>query len=356
MLTEKELSKIKEELDNSAKPFYYFDDDPDGIASFLIVYRYRKEGVGVIIKARSLLTMQFLNKAINYGADRIFVLDIPDADEEVQKLNIPMTWIDHHDTNMKIKKSISYFNPKVKEKEAKKGKQKEIYIPTSYLCYQALKTDLWIGAVGCIGDYYLPDFIEEVKEKYPELLDNIDITNIDEIKYKSNLGKLVKMFSFLMMGDMKNVQTNLKILTRIDNPIELIINETSRAKKLNKYFERINSEYDKVLKNALETKINNNILFFIYPSSNISVTKDISNELSSMMRDTVIIIGREKGGELKISLRWSKDIRTPFKKVLNKVKGYGGGHENSCGGAIKSEHKETFLELMGEEIKKSNKT
>lgn len=350
MLTKKELTLIKTQLESSFKPIYFFDDDPDGLCAFLLMYKYRKEGIGVPVKARSLLTMQFVNKAINYGADRIFVLDIPDADEEVLRLNSQITWIDHHETKMKINKNITYFNPL--NRKSKSKIKKPNYFPTSYLCYKALNTNLWIAAVGCIGDYYLPDFMGEVKEKYPLLVGETNINNIDEIKYNSNLGKLVKMFSFLMMGDMRHVHENIKILTRIDDPIEILENNTSRSKKINKYFDKINIEYEKILSQALQTKVEDNILFFLYPSSNISVTKDLANELSSRMKGTVIIIGREKNGELKISLRWNKDIKTPFQNVLKNIDGYGGGHENSCGGAVKSEYKQKFLEQMKEEIKK----
>ena len=130
MLTKQELEGFKKELDESQKPYYFYDDDPDGIASSLLVYRYKQSGYGMIVKARSILTMQFVEKAVNYGADRIFVLDIPQMDDEVlEKINLPISWLDHHDI-IKVKKSISYYNPKLKDPEE--------YSPTSYWAYNTL--------------------------------------------------------------------------------------------------------------------------------------------------------------------------------------------------------------------------
>jgi hypothetical protein len=344
MLKEEDLAQIRKQLEESSKPVYFFDDDPDGVASFLLLYRYKKEGRGVIIKARSVLNMMFLKKAEEYGADRIFVLDIPEMDEEVQdKLNTPTTWIDHHDT-IKTKKIVSYFNPRTEDKEA--------YIPTAYLCYKALKTDMWVAAIGCIGDYYLPDFMEELKEKYPKLTGDANLKDIADIKYNSNLGKLIKMFSFLMMGSTKNALTNVKILTRIEDPAEIIENTTSRAKLLNKYYNKINNQYKELYQEAIKTEVKDNILLYLYNDDKISLTKDLANELSAKNQDTIIIVGRVKSGEIKMSVRWNKDIKTPFTKVFEEIEGYGGGHTNSCGGVVKEKDRETFIKLLKSNLNK----
>ena len=53
MLTEKQLKQIKDELDNCQKPLFLFDDDPDGLSSFLVLYRYKKEGKRNIFKKKN---------------------------------------------------------------------------------------------------------------------------------------------------------------------------------------------------------------------------------------------------------------------------------------------------------------
>ena len=60
----------------------------------------------------------------------------------------------------------------------------------------------------------------------------------------------------------------------------------------------------------------------------MSFTGDLSNELLSKFRDKVIIIAREKSGEMKASLRspQSINIQPVIMKALEGLEGYGGGH------------------------------
>ena len=50
MLTQNQINEIREELDNCARPIFLYDDDQDGLCSFLLLYRYKREGKGMIIK------------------------------------------------------------------------------------------------------------------------------------------------------------------------------------------------------------------------------------------------------------------------------------------------------------------
>ena len=75
MLTKKQYLQIKEELDNCKNPLFFFDDDPDGLASFLLLYRYLREGHGIIVKTHPKLTDKFVPKIEEYSADKVFVLD-----------------------------------------------------------------------------------------------------------------------------------------------------------------------------------------------------------------------------------------------------------------------------------------
>ncbi|HII88089.1 TPA: hypothetical protein HA253_00690, partial [Candidatus Woesearchaeota archaeon] len=42
--------QIKKHLDDCKKPLIFFDDDQDGTCSFLLFYRYKKEGKGIPLK------------------------------------------------------------------------------------------------------------------------------------------------------------------------------------------------------------------------------------------------------------------------------------------------------------------
>ena len=60
-LEKKFFEDIRKELETTSRPLYFFDDDPDGLASFLLLYRFIGEGKGVIVKAGPTLDDSYLN-------------------------------------------------------------------------------------------------------------------------------------------------------------------------------------------------------------------------------------------------------------------------------------------------------
>ena len=89
MLKEKELNQIKEELDNCKCPMYLFGDDQDALCSFLILYKYKREGKGIVVKGNSSINKFFSNKVNEYGADKVFVLDMPKIqDDFIENVNV----------------------------------------------------------------------------------------------------------------------------------------------------------------------------------------------------------------------------------------------------------------------------
>ena len=73
---------------------------------------------------------------------------------------------------------------------------------------------------------------------------------------------------------------------------------------------------------------------------------------SSEYPEKVILIGREKSGEMKMSLR-SKEIILPrlIEKALVGIKGYGGGHDFAIGSSVKIEDFERFIENLNKLLK-----
>ena len=150
MLTEKEVAKIRDELDHCNKPLFLFDDDPDCVSSFLLMYRYKKEGKGVLVKTNPKIDDKFLKYVEEYGPDKIFIMDIAEVEQEfLDKVHLPVIWIDHHELAERSK--VYYFNPR------KHGSNE----PTSYLCYQVVQQDLWIAMAGIVGDWYYPKELAE---------------------------------------------------------------------------------------------------------------------------------------------------------------------------------------------------
>ena len=88
-----------------------FHDDPDGLASFLLFYRDIREGIGKTIKAFPQITEQYARKVEDYGADKVFILDIALVDQEfLDVVKVPVIWIDHHPPQ--DRQRVQYYNPR----------------------------------------------------------------------------------------------------------------------------------------------------------------------------------------------------------------------------------------------------
>ena len=149
MLKDKEAAEIREELKNCRQPLFFYHDDPDGLTSFIMLYRHHGEGKGFVVKAHPNINRKFAGYVRSYGADKVFVLDIAMVEQEfIDEAGVPVVWIDHH---MPVEReNVKYFNPRISS---------GINMPTPALCYQVTRQDLWLAAVGCIGDWVIPPFI-----------------------------------------------------------------------------------------------------------------------------------------------------------------------------------------------------
>ena len=77
MLTKKQIDEIRQHLDKAQNPVFFFDNDPDGLCSFLLLQRYIERGKGVPIKSFPELTEDYFRKVNELNADYIFILDTP---------------------------------------------------------------------------------------------------------------------------------------------------------------------------------------------------------------------------------------------------------------------------------------
>jgi single-stranded DNA-specific DHH superfamily exonuclease len=340
-LTKQEISQIREELDSCKNPVYFFDDDADGLSSFLLLYRYKREGHGVVVKANS-LNASFARKVEEYLPDKVFILDVPVVDPNfLSQVKVPVIYIDHHGTEKK--QGVKYFNPRLNGSGN---------CCTTEMCYEIVEADEWIAMVGAVGDWRLPDYTELFNKKYPGLLG--EAATPDEAYFNSKLGLLVKIFSFILKGQTKEVYKCIKILTRVSNPQELLDNKTAAASFIWKKFSSINKEYEELLTEAKKDKPKDEFLVYIYPSGKMSFTKDLSNELLYNFPDKVIIVGREKAGEIKFSVRSAKHILPPLIiEALQGVDGYGGGHEHAVGVCVKKKDLDVFMEKFKALIRKN---
>lgn len=344
MLTTQEIQEIREHLENAKNPVFFFDNDPDGLCSFLLLQRFIGRGRGIAIKSSPGLSGTYMKRVEELQADYIFVVDKPIIDddfiEEAEKKNIPVVHIDHH--NVAKSKAQYYYNTYYSSKKTE---------PVSYICYKITnrKEDTWISAIGCITDCYLPDFTEELRKRYPELIENKYKGPFD-ILYNSRLGKLAMILSFGLRDTTTNVVSMIRLLINANSPYDLL-EENSKTKGLFKRFEDINEKYQKILKKA-EEEIDGDILFFNY-AGDLSISQYIAQELSYKYPHKAIAVVYTKGNISNLSLRWEKDIRTATINAVKDIEGAsGGGHEHATGARVPADKILFFKERLLGEIKR----
>ncbi len=344
-LTDKQIKQVREELDNCTNPLFFFHDDADGLASFLQLFHLKKEGKGVIVK-RSNLQKGMMRKISEYGPDKVFVLDIAALDEDfVEECKVPIIWIDHHEPQHFDK--VKIFNSRMNGVENNR--------PVAYLAYQIAQKDLWIAMVGCIGDWVLPEFAEEFSEKYPDLLPK-DVKTPEDALFATKLGRLVKIMSFVLKGRQSDIMRAIEIMKKIDDPYDILEGKTEHGKKLHKFFNRINDQYESLRKMLKQSKQEGNFIVFNYPNSETSFTKDLSNEVLFENPDKIVVIGRDDREEVKMSIRASNYILPPLlEEALSGFQGLGGGHEHACGARVRSDQFDDFMEKFKACISKAEK-
>ncbi|MDP7521214.1 MAG: hypothetical protein QF567_03195, partial [Candidatus Pacearchaeota archaeon] len=114
MLTKKQITEIREHLEKAQNPLFFFDNDNDGLMSFLLLQRFIGRGKGVVVKGSHRFGENYIRKVNELNPDYIFVLDIPAVEDdffkEISEKNIPVVWIDHHNVDKPKNKEISYYN------------------------------------------------------------------------------------------------------------------------------------------------------------------------------------------------------------------------------------------------------
>lgn len=352
LLSKKEVEEIRRELEESKFPLFFYDDDPDGLCSFIILYKKHREGHGFMVKSVPKIDAKFLRKVEEENPDKIFIMDMPMVDQEfIDGAKRKIIWIDHHPpSNLLGNNEIKYYNPRLKSPKA--------YLPTTRMAYQINPDpeNLWLAFVGCLGDWHLPDFTNEFVDKYPQLLSGKISEDknsaIEDAMFHQPIGKLVRIFSFLLKGPTSEISKSVKILTRIKDPMEILEETTAQGKYLYKRYLPIEKEYLKLLEEAKNSVTKSNFLVFTYMTDKFSFTSELSTELGNLYPQKNIIVCRKKSGEMKCSLRSRSNIAKPLEKALVGINGYGGGHEVACGAVIKEEDWELFLKQFKEEVKK----
>ena len=341
MLNLKQVKEIREHLERAQNPLFFFDNDDDGLASFLLLRRFIGRGKGVAIKSFPGLSENYARKLHELNPDYVFVLDKPSVDKgflkEAENLNIPVVWIDHHNVPPPENKEVFYYNPYLENKTNE---------PVSYLCYKITdnKNDLWIAMFGCIGDGFFPDFVEEFQERYSDLWRE-GVENAGQSLYMTKIGKIARILSFALKDRTTKVIQMLRFLSQVGSPYELLDEESSGA--IIKRYNQINKKYSKLVEKARQfAKPNKKLLFFQY-GGDFSLSADIANELFFLFPEKIIFVAYIKSSKANISLRWKKNIREITLKAIEGIEGAtGGGHEHATGAQVNVEDLPKFKEKI----------
>lgn len=343
------MQEIRDELDNCERPLFFFHDDADGVCSFLQFYNYAKKGKGIVIKATPRVDEKNINAVKNYDPDKIFILDLAMVSQDfVDAVSQKIIWLDHHDRQDigdDAIKGVKYYNPK--------QNGPELNTCIAKLSYDIFRKDLWLGAIGTVGDWQLPDDMrKEINENFPDLFDK-DVDTPEKALFTTKIGHLAKIINFCMKGRIKDVHKTFKVLTRINSPYELLNGESEQAKYVLKRYEKFAESYDRLLKDGEKCfNPDDKILAYTYPGNEISLSGEISNELLFRHPEKIIIVARHHDNKMKTSFRSAKELKVKYilDKAIVGINGRFGGHEYACGGLIEDTDWDALLENIRAEL------
>jgi single-stranded DNA-specific DHH superfamily exonuclease len=337
MLSEKQISELKNLLEKAQNPLFLFDNDADGFCAFLLLRRFINRGIGVAIKSFPELDKGYIKRVEEFNPDYIFVVDKPliskEFIEEAKNKNIPLIWLDHHDVEVEHE-GVYYFNSMKSEKPSAE--------PTTYWAWQVTKRkeDLWLAMIGCISDSFLPDFTQEFEKLYPELW-KPNIKTAFQGVYETELGKLSRILGFGLKDRTSNVVKMIKLLSKVKSPNEVLENS---GHTMIVRFEKISKKYLKLLEKA-RLFARDKFLYFQY-SGELSLSADISNELIYLYPEKIIVVAYIKGSQANISLR-GKNVREITLKAIQGIEGAtGGGHKDATGAKISLNQLPIFKEKI----------
>ncbi len=211
-----------------------------------------------------------------------------------------------------------------------------------------------MATLGVTADWFaMPEILDKVREKYPSLLDD-DQNEVEEILFDSRLGKLIRIISFNLKGDVESSMNSVLTLLRTKTPEEILDRESRKGKYLYRKYAELEERYRPMLERALEkADSSDKFLVFKYEHQGTSFTSELSNELIARFPDKIVVVARHHDGDYKCSMR-SASVRIDevVEKATEEAGGYGGGHRMSCGGLVPDENFDEFIQTLKDELGK----
>jgi len=352
MLSEKQIEEIREHLNKAQNPLFFFDNDCDGLISFILLRRYIGRGKGVAIKSFPGLDESYIHKIDELEADYIFILDKPIVSEkffeQAKQRNLPVVWIDHHEVEhgkFESNDFVSYYNPVFSSKKSSE--------PISCIAYYITnkKEDVWLSVAGCIADNFVPDFYSNFSQKYPELARK-NVSSAFEVLYETEFGKFIMILDFALKDRTSSVVSMINLLFNINSPFD-ILKEDEKNFNILKRYGQVYSVYSSLLDKAKRiARVSRNLVFFQY-GGQLSLSANLANELSYRFPSKVIIVAYIKGAVVNVSIRGNIDVRSITLRAIEKIgNATGGGHEHATGAKLSFEDLPKFREFFEQELRR----
>lgn len=350
MLSDTQIQELRERLEQAQNPLFFFDNDADGLCSFLLLRRWLGRGKGVVVKSFPDLHVDYVRKVHELSVDMVVILDKPTVSEaffsEIRKINLPLLWVDHHAIEGRvIPEDVFFVNPADCSPQS--------FEPVTDICYRVAgrKEDIWLAVAGCVADHYVPLYYPEFLSTYPEL--GKDSEDPFVLFFSTDIGKIARMFNYGLMDRVTNVLSMIRFLVRVQSPQDVLI-ESYHNHSFHKRFLEINHRREKLLKKAQTLVEDSPLLFFTY-GGDMSMSSEIANELIYLYPDKHIVVVYLSGEKGNVSVR-GKRAKEITLAVIAEISGAtGGGHDEACGAQVHvellHEFHRRFLEALGEKKK-----
>jgi len=337
MLNEKQIFEIKEHLEKAQNPLFFFDNDTDGLCSFLLLARAYEKGKGVAIKSFPELDESYARKLHELNPDYVFILDKPLVSrqfiDEALSMNMNIVWIDHHDVEANTE-GVNYYN-------SNKNENKSLE-PVTYWAWEISKKkeDLWLAVCGCIGDNFLPEFFNDFCKENEDLCK--EAKTAFEVLYESEIGKIARIMSFALKDRTSNVVKMIKYLIKLKNPREILIDDSKNHLLFR--FNQVDKKYQKLMEKA-RNFVRGKLVYFQY-GGDLSLSGEISNELLYKFPGKVVVVAYIKGTKVNISIRGKNAKEITLKAIENLEGATGGGHIEATGAKVNLEDLPKFKERI----------
>ncbi|MBR9703341.1 hypothetical protein GOV10_04850, partial [Candidatus Woesearchaeota archaeon] len=200
--SEQEKKDFRAFVAKAKRPVVLYDDDPDGVTSYGMLARaLERAGAetikGIVVKKTPEVNEGFVSKTLSTKPDVVFILDKPKvADKFIEKMTVPIVWLDHHEPSKQDSdyELLTYFNPRVADDEDNK--------PTCHWVHEFVgePEDLWVALLGVVADWHIPEFMDEAKERYGDLLPKT-WSKVEDLYLDNPLATLIRVVNFNLKGN-----------------------------------------------------------------------------------------------------------------------------------------------------------